>query len=109
MSDDVDRAFHALKLEYLASMAERLEELRSDAREFRAGKTATEASLKVRLHRLAGSGGSYGFSQLSSVAREAERWLDARPGALEADRLSEMIERIAGAVAEAEAALRSGG
>lgn len=99
---DVDQAFHALKLEYLASMPERLEELRSDVREFRAGNTNSEASLKVRLHRLAGSGGSYGFAQLSRLAREAERWLAGKPGASAADQLAEMVERIADAVAEEE-------
>lgn len=99
---DVDQAFHALKLEYLASMPERLEELRSDVREFRAGNTNSEASLKVRLHRLAGSGGSYGFAQLSRLAREAERWVAGKPDASAADQLAEMVERIADAVAEEE-------
>lgn len=99
---DVDQAFHALKLEYLASMPERLEELRSDVREFRAGNTNSEASLKVRLHRLAGSGGSYGFAQLSRLAREAERWVAGKPNASAADQLAEMVERIADAVAEEE-------
>jgi HPt (histidine-containing phosphotransfer) domain-containing protein len=101
MSDDVDQAFHGLKIEYLASMPEKLEELRSDVRQFRAGNTDSEASLKARLHRLAGSGGSYGFAQLSALAREAERWLTDRPDASSADQLAEMVERIAEAVAEA--------
>jgi HPt (histidine-containing phosphotransfer) domain-containing protein len=100
MRHDVDPAFHALKLEYLASLPERLDELRSDLRQFRAGNTDSEASLKVRLHRLAGSGGSYGFAQLSALAREAERWLGGEPDASAADQLAEMVERIADAVAE---------
>lgn len=76
MSDDaVERAFQALQVEYLASMPARLEELRSDLAGFRAGSAGADASLKVRLHRLAGSGGSYGFAHLSAIAREAERWL----------------------------------
>lgn len=102
MRDDVDHAFHALKLEYLASMPKRLEELRSDVRRFRTGNTDSEASLKLRLHRLAGSGGSYGFAQLSALAREAERWLAGKPDASAADQLADMVERIANAVAEEE-------
>ena len=102
MRDDVDQAFHALKLEYLASMPERLEELRSDVSQFRAGNTDSEASLKVRLHRLAGSGGSYGFAQLSALAREVECWLAGKPDTSAGDQLAEMVERIADAVAEEE-------
>jgi len=100
MRDDVDQAFHALKLEYLASMPEMLEELRSDVSQFRAGNTDSEASLKVRLHRLAGSGGSYGFAQLSALAREAEHWLAGKSGPAAANQLAEMIESLADAVAE---------
>jgi HPt (histidine-containing phosphotransfer) domain-containing protein len=102
MSDDVDQAFHALQIEYLASMPEKLEELRSDVRRFRAGNTDSEASLKARLHRLAGSAGSYGFAPLSALAREAECWLAGNQDASAADQLAEMVERIADAVAEEE-------
>jgi HPt (histidine-containing phosphotransfer) domain-containing protein len=101
MSHDVDQALHALRIEYLASMAEKLEELRSDVRQFRAGNTDSEALLKVRLHRLAGSAGSYGFAELSALAREAERWLAGKPHTAAADQLAGMVERIADAVVEA--------
>ena len=106
MNGDVDHTFHLLRLEYLASMPERLEELRSDVRAFRTGNPATEASLKVRLHRLAGSGGSYGFVQLSSIVREMERWLASHPAPSEAEQLAQMVERIAKAVEEVEAGLK---
>jgi HPt (histidine-containing phosphotransfer) domain-containing protein len=101
MSNPIDPAFHELQVEYLASMPERLEELRSDIAQFRAGTPGADASLKIRLHRLAGSGGSYGFVDLSSIAREAERWLAAHPAAAEADQLEALVERLARAVAEA--------
>lgn len=101
MSDPVDRAFQALQLEYLASIPTRLEELRSDIAGFRAGTAGAEASLKVRLHRLAGSGGSYGFVDLSSIARDAERWLAGHPSSAEADQLEAIVERLARASAEA--------
>ena len=41
----------------------------------------------MRLHRLVGSGGSYGFPAISAVARETEQWLRTDPPAAEAARL----------------------
>ena len=80
MTDAVDDAFRALRIEYLASLPGRLEELRADVAGLRSGKPDAGAALKVRLHRLAGSGGSYGFVRLSALAREAERWIAANAG-----------------------------
>lgn len=106
MSDPVGTAFRALQMEYLASMPARLIELRADITGFRAGDGKATDSLKGRLHRLAGSGGSYGFLALSSIAREAERWLAGFPAPGEADQLEAFVDRMAGAAAEAERELR---
>jgi HPt (histidine-containing phosphotransfer) domain-containing protein len=101
VTDPVDRAFSRLRLEYLASMPARLEELRVNVANFRAGHDDAIAALQVRLHRLAGSGGSYGFGDLSSVAREAQQWLARRPAPDEADQLEVLVDRMAKAVEEA--------
>ena len=106
MSNPIDPVFHELQVEYLASMPARLEELRSDMAQFRAGTAGADASLRIRLHRLAGSGGSYGFVDLSSIAREAERWLAAHPGPGEADQLEALVERLERAVADAGKQIR---
>ena len=103
MSDPTDRAFQELQREYLSSIPVRLDELRSDIAEFRAGHRNATDSLKTRLHRLAGSGGSYGFLELSSIAREAERWLAGNPPPGEADQLAALVDRLARAVGIAEA------
>ncbi len=103
MSDPIDPALHQLQREYLSTMPARLEELRSDVAEFRAGHRNAADSLKTRLHRLAGSGGSYGFLELSSIAREAEHWLARNPPSGEADQLVEIVDRLARAVGLAEA------
>jgi diguanylate cyclase (GGDEF)-like protein len=103
MTDPVDQAFQELRREYLSSMPARLDELRADITEFRAGQRSATDSLKTRLHRLAGSGGSYGFLELSSIAREAESWLAAQPPPGEAHRLSALVDRLATAVGTAEA------
>ena len=102
MTDAVDDAFRALQIEYLATLPARLEELRADIAELRSGKPDAAPALKVRLHRLAGSGGSYGFVQLSSLAREAERGLTANAGVPETDELEKILKRLSEAAAEAQ-------
>lgn len=102
MSDSLDQKLQELRREYLSSMPARLEELRDDVAGFRAGHREATDSLKVRLHRLAGSGASYGFLDLSSIAREAERWLARSPAPGEADQLAAMVDRMAKVVEEAE-------
>ncbi len=106
MSNPVDRAFLALQLEYLAAMPTRLEELRSDLAGFRDGHRDATDSLKVRLHRLAGSGGSYGFLDLSSLAREGQHWLSRLPSPGEADQLATIVDRMAEVVAREETELK---
>ncbi len=83
MSDDsLDEAMLELQREYLAEFPDRLEELRDDIAAFRALRPEAAASLKTRFHRMAGSGGSYGFPEISVIAREMEQWMahQARPG-----------------------------
>lgn len=77
MNSELDQALEALRREYLAEAPARLGELRKDIAAFLAGEQDAVASLLTRLHRLAGSGGSYGFPEVSRMAREAERWLRA--------------------------------
>jgi HPt (histidine-containing phosphotransfer) domain-containing protein len=102
MTDAVDDAFRALQVEYLASLPDRLEELRADVAALRSGKSDAGLALKVRLHRLAGSGGSYGFVQLSSLAREAELWLMANTGVHETNELESILNRLGEAATKAQ-------
>jgi HPt (histidine-containing phosphotransfer) domain-containing protein len=102
MTDPVDDGFRALRIEYLASLPERLEELRADLAGLRSEKPDAGPALKIRLHRLAGSGGSYGFVRLSALAREAERWMAANPGARETDGLELILNRLGEAAKEAQ-------
>ena len=106
MSDSsLDSAFLELQREYLAAMPARLDELRTDLDGLRQGSTAAVGSLKARLHRLAGSGGSFGFQELSALAREAERWIAAHPAEGDAADLSAIVERLAAVVRTAESQL----
>lgn len=109
MSDPVDSAFQELQREYLSTLPARLDELRSDVAEFREGHRNAADSLKTRLHRLAGSGGSYGFLEVSAIAREAEHWLVRNQPSGDSEQLSAIVDRLAKAIgiAEAEIALAS--
>jgi len=71
--------FEELRREYLTEAPARLGELRKDLAALTAGEADAAGSLKGRFHRLAGSGGSYGFPDISSAARAAEQWLVANP------------------------------
>ena len=102
MSDPMERAFQDLRREYLSSMPARMDELRSDVAAFREGVAEASASLGTRLHRLAGSGGSYGFLELSRIAREGERWLAGHPSPAHSRELDSLIDRLMVAVKSAE-------
>ncbi len=95
-ADEVDELFQELRREYLAESADRLAELRSDVAGFRDGAGDAAASLKTHFHRLAGSGGSYGFPDVSAIAKEAELWIASRPApdAGAVARLEEAIGRL---------------
>ena len=79
MTDQMDKFFQELRQEYLAEAPARLGELRKDLAALRAEEADAADSLKGRFHRLAGSGGSYGFPDITSAARDAERWLASHP------------------------------
>ena len=102
MSDPLDEAFQQLRREYAASLPERLAELQSDLGSWRAGAEASLASLRVRFHRLAGSGGSYGFVNLSALAREAERAIESGESN---DHVGAIVDRLAQAVTAAQVAV----
>lgn len=99
--------FEELRREYLAEAPARLGELRKDLEALGAGESDAAASLKVRLHRLAGSGGSYGFSDISAIARATEQWLAEQPKPDQGGmaRLREAVGSIAALFDSAAAAL----
>lgn len=104
-----EKAFDQLRRDYLAESGARLAELRADADAWRAGDASFLAALRTRFHRLVGSGGSYGFPEISSAARQVERWLAASPplDAANADILDDSIDRLAVLFSEAEHMLRA--
>ncbi len=98
-----DAFFDELRREYLTEAPARLAELRKDWAAARAGEADATKSLKNRFHRLAGSGGSYGFPDISAQSRAAERWLmdNLTPDAAGLDQVEGMIAGIAGSFDQA--------
>ncbi|HTO74059.1 MAG TPA: diguanylate cyclase [Gemmatimonadales bacterium] len=101
MSEHVQQVMEALRREYVADGPARLAELRKDLAAFLAGEPDAVESLTSRFHKLAGSGGSYGFDEISTISREVEKWLRADPTVApnpEAKgRLSQAVERLSSA------------
>ena len=73
--DPLEEAMGHLRREYIAEAPARLMELRKDYAAVLASEPEAANSLKGRFHKLAGSGGSYGFPEVSELSRKAELWL----------------------------------
>lgn len=97
MSDELELVLAQLRREYVAESPARLEELRKDIAAFRAGEPDAIKSLIILFHRLAGSGGSYGFPAISEVGRNMERWLKSKPppGPDQSAKLDEAVDQLA--------------
>ncbi|MEZ0332625.1 MAG: diguanylate cyclase [Gemmatimonadales bacterium] len=98
MSDLPDGALLDLQREYLSELPAQLAKIRTEIGAFREGREGAGNSLRARFHQLAGSGGSYGFPEISSVAREMEHWVATEPPATEAARLEAAVDRLAAIV-----------
>jgi diguanylate cyclase (GGDEF)-like protein len=92
--EEVDEEMAALRREYLRDAPERLAELRKDVAAFRQAEPGALESLSHRFHRLAGSGGAYGFSRVTEVARAMESRIKTPPPltAAEAELFDHAIE-----------------
>jgi diguanylate cyclase (GGDEF)-like protein len=95
MTQPIDEAFQGLQREYLSELPDRLEEIRVDIAAFRAGSDEAAGSLKMRFHRLAGSGGSYGFPEISQIARAQEQWIATGVAGSDSGGLDEALEQLA--------------
>jgi hypothetical protein len=93
MSDAAEEAYRELQLEYLDELPKMFAELRADIDSFRRGEKVVPA-LRTGFHRLAGSGGSYGFPEISEIARGAERLVMSDPHPAQAGKLDDSIKRL---------------
>ncbi len=79
MSNPVEDALRELRREYHAESPARVAELRRVLTSLAGGDERAETELTVLCHRLAGSGGAYGFPTVSVTARTMERLLQSEP------------------------------
>jgi diguanylate cyclase (GGDEF)-like protein len=95
-NEEEAEALAGLKRDYLRDAPERLAELRKDLAAFRAGEADALDSLRQRFHRLAGSGGSYGFPRVTEVCRAMEIRImtPPAPSIAEADQFEQAIHEI---------------
>lgn len=108
MNDDLhDDAYRELQREYLEELPAALAELRRDIAAFRDGKSVLP-ELKTNFHRLAGSGGSYGFPEISEIARTAEHFVATTPLPAQADTLEDAVHRLESVLTVARAQLVAG-
>ena len=82
--DSLEVALRALRAEYLFEAPERVRELSAALGRLRARDTSALEDLERYFHRLAGSGGSYGFPEITERSRTAEHAIarlaaEARP------------------------------
>jgi chemotaxis protein histidine kinase CheA len=71
-ADPLEAAMRALRVEYLYEAPERVGELSAALGRLRAGDGKALEELERYFHRLAGSGGSYGFPDITDRCRTAE-------------------------------------
>jgi len=110
-NDALAEQLRQLRREYLADSAQRVDELRRLCARLAAGERAAVPELRQAFHRLAGSGGSYGFPMVSTRSREGERLTvglgDAAVLPTDLDALRASVEAVAQAFAEALHALNT--
>jgi len=79
VSDPVAAALRQLRREYHAEGPSRVAELEEAFKALREGEESAETTLATLCHRLAGSGGAYGFPEVSVAARGMEQLLRSEP------------------------------
>jgi HPt (histidine-containing phosphotransfer) domain-containing protein len=98
--------FQALRREYLQGAVGRMAHLQAEADSLRQGLPVDLRALRQEVHKLRGSGGFYGFHDLSAAAAEAEETLilvlDEELGR-DDRQIAALVDRVVQAVAEAAA------
>lgn len=98
-------ALRALRAEYLADAPRKITELWSALARVQNGEPDAVGELRTLVHRLAGSGGAYGFPVVTERARAAEQLIDrhgaARFAGAEVAQLRAHLQALADALDQA--------
>jgi len=106
-SDPLAQQLRQLRREYLRDSISRVEELRRLRSRLAQEGPVVLPDLRQAFHRLAGSGGSYGFPDVSARSRDGEHLVvnlqsaGTNPSAADMASLDQAIESVAGAFADA--------
>lgn len=100
--DSLQELMTRLRQDYVGEMPARITELRRAAAAWLAGGEP-DPPLETLFHRLAGSAGAYGFTDVSTVSRAAERFIASSPG-----RNAETAARLEAAIRGVEEAFARG-
>ncbi len=100
--DSLQELMTRLRRDYLGEIPARIADLRRTASAWLAGGEP-EPPLETLFHRLAGSAGAYGFTDVSTVCRATERFLATSPG-----RSAESAARLEAAIRGVEEAFARG-
>src|SRR6185436_7740706 len=98
-----------LRAEYLAQAPGRVAELWTSLERVQNGDADALGELRVLVHRIAGSGGGYGFPDVSRAARLADDFCrgillrESPAGASDVARLRELVQGVADAFTQAQA------
>ncbi|MGH7580443.1 MAG: diguanylate cyclase [Gemmatimonadales bacterium] len=107
MTEAHEEAYRELQLEYLDELPKMFADLRTDIQAFRQGGKVLPA-LRTGFHRLAGSGGSYGFPDISEISRAAERFVMSDPPPAQAGKLDDAVRRLEAVLTVARARFMAG-
>ncbi|MFZ5814379.1 MAG: Hpt domain-containing protein [Bacillota bacterium] len=98
--------FQALRREYLQGAIQRVELLMEQAEALRQGASVDLKPLRQEIHKLRGSGGFYGFHELSNAAARAEDTIILiLDGELERDdqQVAALVDRVVEEIGQAAA------
>jgi len=100
--DSLQELMTRLRRDYMGEIPARIADLRRTTSDWLAGREP-EPPLETLFHRLAGSAGAYGFTDVSTVCRAAERFVGTKPA-----RSSETAARLEAAIRGVEEAFARG-
>lgn len=108
MTDPLAEVMRGLRRDYLKGAPQRLDEISALLRSLENGDAASLDQLRRALHKLAGSGGSYGFDEISKTARAGEHLakalLDKGGAPAEAD-VAELARHVGNLIVATQAAI----
>ncbi len=110
MSDPMAEVMRNLRREYLKGAPERIRELRTLFAAVQRKETGAVDGLRRAFHKLAGSGGSYGFESISTTSRAGEHLAqavldrtDGKAEPVDVTALSDSVEAVVRAIDAAQA------